>query len=428
MATPILMPKVSFVVTEGTIIEWLKKPGDPVTKGEYLLTIETEKATVDVEAPGTGLLGPSLAPKGTTVPVTTTIGYILKEGEVSPKWDMAPDESAHVEAAAPSKNEQLAQGSPEKEQVKAGEAQRSKVSPLAKRMAKELGLDLSKIKGTGPDGRILQEDIQAFVKASTPSEQKSQEPAHPMPAPQTSPAAPSPEIAMNLDGELQELSNLQRVSAERMAQSFRTAPHFYLNVQVDMSQAVVMREALLPDVEAKTGVRLSFTDILLLAVCQALKLHPTLNAMFDNGKLYRYKDINVSLAVDTPRGLTAPVFHHTDRSSLFEIAQQRSELVKRAQNSRLTLEDLSGGTFTVSNLGMFGIDVFNAIINPPQAAILAVGRIAKRPVVINEALELRSTMWLSLSVDHRVADGAEGARFLQDLVNYLENPYRILVK
>jgi pyruvate dehydrogenase E2 component (dihydrolipoamide acetyltransferase) len=189
-----------------------------------------------------------------------------------------------------------------------------------------------------------------------------------------------------------------------------------------------MREAFLPDVEAKTGVRLSFTDILLFAVCRALKLHPALNAMFDNGKLFRYKDINVSLAVDTPRGLTAPVFHQIDQSSLFEITQQRAELVKRAQNNRLTLEDLSGGTFTVSNLGMFGIDVFNAIINPPQAAILAVGRITKRPVVINDALELRSTMWLSLSVDHRVADGAEGARFLQDLVNYLENPYRILVK
>jgi pyruvate dehydrogenase E2 component (dihydrolipoamide acetyltransferase) len=426
MAIPILMPKVSFVVTEGTIIDWLKKPGDSVTKGEYLLTIETEKATVDVEAPGTGILGSLLAPKGTTVPVTTTIGYILNEGEVSPKLDLASEKPAPTEASAATGNGQQPQESIEKGQGKAGEAQWTKVSPLAKRMAKELGLDLSKIKGTGPDGRILQEDIQAYIQAAAPSEEKRQEPIQPMPmVPQS---APSPETVMSPAGELQELSSLQRVSAERMAQSFRTAPHFYLNVQVDMSQAVVMREAFLPEVEAKTGVRLSFTDILMFAVCRALKLHSALNATFDNGKLYRYKEINVSLAVDTPRGLTAPVFHQIDQSSLFEIAQQRAELVKRAQNNRLTLEDLSGGTFTVSNLGMFGIDVFNAIINPPQAAILAVGRIAKRPVVINDALELRSTMWLSLSVDHRVADGAEGARFLQDLVNYLENPYRILVK
>ncbi len=428
MAIPILMPKVSFVVTEGTIIEWLKKPGDSITKGEYILTVETEKATVDVESPGTGILGPFLAPKGTTVPVTTTIGYILSEGEVSPKLDLALTPSNQEEAAMPVENEALSQGSPEKEQEKGGEGQRVKVSPLAKRMAKEIGIDLSKVKGTGPDGRIQLEDIQAFAKTQASTEQKLQEQTQALPKDQTLQAMPSSEAGTGLEGELQELSNLQRVSAERMAQSFHTAPHFYLNVQVDMSQTVVMRESLLPDIEAKTEVRLSYTDILLLAVCRALKLHPTLNATFDNGKIYRYKDVNLSLAVDTPRGLIAPVIHKIDQLSLPEIAQKRADLVKQAQNNRLSFDDLSGGTFTISNLGMFGIDVFNAIINPPQAAILAVGRIAKRPVVINEILELRSTMWLSLSVDHRVADGAEGARFLQDLVNYLENPYRILFK
>jgi pyruvate dehydrogenase E2 component (dihydrolipoamide acetyltransferase) len=224
------------------------------------------------------------------------------------------------------------------------------------------------------------------------------------------------------------LSSLQRITAERTALSFHTAPHFYLTVQVDMSQAVVMREALLPEAEARTGSRISFTDILLFVVGRTLRMHPTLNATFDNDKLYRYKDINLCLAVDTPRGLTAAVIHQADNSSLFEIAGRRAELVERAQNNRLALDDLSGGTFTISNLGMFGIDVFNAIINPPQAAILAIGRIAKRPIVVNENLEVRSTMWLSLSVDHRVADGATASRFLQDLVNYLENPYRILVK
>ncbi len=427
MAIPILMPKLSFVVTQGTIIEWLKKPGDSVTKGEPLLVIETEKATVDVEAPGTGILGSELAPKGITVPVTTTIGYILKEGEVSPKLDATSGKPAPIEDLVASGILPQPEDAPEKDQGKSGEAQRLKISPLARRMANELGVDLTKIIGTGPDGRILQEDIQAFIKASAPLEEKGQEPIPSMPMPLALVTTPSPETIMGLTGEMQELSSLQRITAERMALSFRTAPHFYLNVQVDMSQAVAMREALLPDVEAKTGVRLSFTDILVFAVGRTLKIHPALNAMFDNDKLYRIQNINLCLAVDTPRGLTAPVFHQTDRFSLFEIAQRRVELVERAHNNRLTLDDISGGTFTVSNLGMFGIDVFNAIINPPQCAILAVGRVAKRPVVVNETLEVRSTMWLSLSVDHRAADGATAARFLQDLVKYLENPYRILM-
>lgn len=424
MAIPVLLPKLSFVVTQGTIIEWLKKPGDPITKGEPLLVIETEKATEEVEAPGTGVLGPDLAPIGTTVPVTTTIGYILAEGEVTPKLDLTFGKAAPVEASA-----EGAGGKPAEQegQEKAGETQWVKVSPLARRMAKEHGLDLAKIKGTGPEGRILQEDVQALITAPPLSISKGTGPVSVAEQPAWK-KLPSSETMAGLPGELQELTNLQRVTADRMALSFRTAPHFYLNVQVDMSQAVVMREALMPDFEDKTGVRLSFTDILLFAVSRTVGKHPALNATFDSDKLYRYRDVNLCLAVDTPRGLTAAVFHQADRSSLFDIARRRAELVERAQNNRLALDDLNGGTFTISNLGMFGIDVFNAIINPPQAAILAVGRIAKRPIVVNETLEVRSTMWLSLSVDHRAADGATAARFLQDLVRSLENPYSVLVK
>jgi pyruvate dehydrogenase E2 component (dihydrolipoamide acetyltransferase) len=451
MSIPVLLPKLSFVVTEGKIIEWLKKPGDQITKGEPLLVIETEKATEEIEAPGTGILGPELAPTGTTVPVTTTIGYILMRGELPPKLDLTFGKAALVETSVETAGEQPAGLVEQEGEEKAGEAQWIKVSPLARRMVKEHGLDLTKIKGTGPDGRILQEDVQALIAVPDPSIEKGQGPVTPASTrPATSSGVnqiagkdtrivsgvaqtilkkfPSSETMAGLPGELQELSNLQRITAERMVQSFQTAPHFYLNVQVDMSQAVVMREALLPDVEVKTGKRLSFTDILLFVVSRTMRMHPALNAMFNNDKLYRYQDINLCLAVDTPRGLTVAVIHQADRYSLFEIAQQRAEMVERAQNNRLTLDDLNGGTFTISNLGMFGIDVFNAIINPPQAAILAVGRIAKRPIVVNETLEARSTMWLSLSVDHRAADGATAALFLQDLVTHLENPYRILVK
>jgi pyruvate dehydrogenase E2 component (dihydrolipoamide acetyltransferase) len=414
MAIPILLPKVSFVVSEGTINEWLKKPGDSVTKGEPLLVIETEKATVEVEAPGSGFLGSELAPTGTTVPVTTTIGYIVDAGESSPKLELVSAQAV----SAVSQPEQATGNS----QGKAGEAQWMKGSPLARRIAKELGVDLTKVKGTGPNGRILQEDIHAFVNA------QGQRGVSQLPESLITNTTPSSQMATHVPSELQELSNLQRITAERMALSFRTAPHFYLNVQVNMSQAVVMREAFLPKVEAKAGVRLSFTDILVLAVGRAMQIHPALNAMFENDKLARYQDVNINLAIDTPRGLTAPVIHQADRLSIFEIARRRVELVERAQNNRLTPEDINNGTFTISNLGMFGIDVFHAIINPPQAAILAVGQIIKRPIVINDILELHPTMWLSLSVDHRVADGAEAARFLHDLTNYLENPYQILAE
>jgi pyruvate dehydrogenase E2 component (dihydrolipoamide acetyltransferase) len=415
MAIPILLPKVSFVVSEGTINEWLKKPGDSVTKGEPLLVIETEKATVEVEAPGSGFLGSELAPTGTTVPVTTTIGYIVDAGETSPKLESASGKPAITAASQPEQETGNSQG-------KAGEAQWTKGSPLARRLAKELGVDLAKVKGTGPNGRILQEDIQAFVNAQASGR------VSPQPKPPASKTTLSSQAAVSAPSELLELSNLQRITAERMALSFRTAPHFYLNVLVDMSQAVVMREAFLPKVEAKAGVRLSFTDILVFAVGRAMQIHPALNAMFENDKLARYQDVNINLAIDTPRGLTAPVIRQADRLSLFEIAQRRVELVERAQNNRLAPDDINNGTFTISNLGMFGIDVFHAIINPPQAAILAVGQIIKRPIVVNDILELHPTMWLSLSVDHRVADGAEAARFLQDLTKYLENPYQILAQ
>jgi pyruvate dehydrogenase E2 component (dihydrolipoamide acetyltransferase) len=342
--------------------------------------------------------------------VTTTIGYIVAEGELSPTLALP---SGSPVTAAPEETQA------EQDQGKSGESQWTKVSPLARRIAKELGVDLTKVKGTGPNGRIQQEDIQAFVDSQGRRQAAS------TPGAASSEFAPA---AMNVPAEMQELSNLQRITAERMTSSFRTAPHFYLNVQVDMSQAVVMREAYLPEVEAKVGTRLSFTDILVFAAGRALKAHPALNAKFDNDKLSRFQDVNICLAIDTPRGLTAPVIRQADQLSLFEIARRRRELVERAQDNQLGPDDLVDGTFTISNLGMFGIDSFHAILNPPQAAILASGQISKRPIVVNDSLELRPTLWLSLSVDHRVADGAVAARFLQTLTAYLENPYQALME
>ncbi|RPI58628.1 MAG: 2-oxo acid dehydrogenase subunit E2 [Chloroflexi bacterium] len=446
MAIPILMPKLSFVVTQGTIVEWLKGPGEPVTKGEPLLVVESEKATVDIESPGTGVLGPELAAVGTTVPVTTTIGYLLEPGEVSPRLNLTPAPPAedHVRAVS---------AAPQVEE--AGDGQRLKASPSARRLAQEHGVDLAGLSGSGPGGRITQEDVQAYVNARAEAEAS---PARVTPAARrlataldvdlagvegtgprgritlddikgASHAAPGPETGAGAGpaGEWVELTSIQRLTGERMSTSFHTAPHFYLSVEADMRQATALRETLLPAVEARAGVRLSLTDVLLAAVAQALAAHPALNASFEEGRLRRFQEINPCLAVDTPRGLTVPVFHGADRLSLAEIARRRVDVVDRARDNRLGPEDLQGGTFTISNLGMFGIDVFHAIINPPQAAILAVGRVARRPRAVGEALELVPTVWLSLSVDHRVTDGATAARFMQDLVSLIENPYQVLV-
>jgi len=454
MATPILMPKLSFVVTQGTIIEWLKEPGETVTKGEFLLTVESEKAIVDVEAPGNGILGAQLAPPGTTVPVTAVIGYLLEPGEESPQLVLDQTGPESAESTLRLEQPAAAAGPALKERIKA--------SPSAKRLATEHGIDLASIEGSGPDGRILQEDVEAYMQRQTEqkeagsnrlqvspvarrvadrlgvdlrgiegtgprgriTKQDVEQAAQPTPE---KPSVSSPPLSPGLTVEAVELTAIQRVAAERMAQSFRTAPHFYLNVEMDMSRVVEMRTMLLPGIEAKHGVRLSYTDILVYAVGRALRAHPDLNASFEGDALARYKEINPCLAVDTPQGLTVPVFYGADHLSLSQIALRRAEVVQKAQNNRLGGDDLKDGTFTLSNLGMFGIDVFQAIINPPQAAILAVGSIARRPVVVGDALEIRPTMWLTLSVDHRAADGATAARFLQELTGYLKNPYQMLV-
>lgn len=441
MAISILMPKVSFIVTEGTIVSWLKEPGEVVEKGEPLFQMESEKATIEVESPGSGIMGNNFAPAGTTVPVTTTIGYLLQPGEACPALHIGSSPAEREEA--PTVQEQPAEPKSE------AKRDRVKASPLAKRLADENGVDLEKVTGTGPNGRITQDDVQNYIQ-----EQAS---AAGTPKKESIPAAPSrgiqpvetqsiqstdsgvssahkvveqvrslPDMEL-LESELVTMTNIQRVAAERMAMSFGTAPHFYLSLQVDMSQAVAMRQALLPAIEAKSGVRLSFTDILTAAVALSLVKHPELNAAYENGSVRRFGPVNIGLAVDTPRGLTVAVLHQADRLSLAELARKRSEVTERARINQSRPEELSQGTFTISNLGMFGIDLFNAIINPPQAAILAVGRIVKRPVVVEDTLSILPTMWMSLSVDHRVADGASGARFLQTLVGILENPYRLIV-
>jgi len=450
MATPILMPKMSFVVDEATILEWLKQPGDEVTKGEPLLEVESEKATVEIESPGTGILGPELAPPDTTVPLTTIIGYLLEPGETSPKLELFGRDGTQEKAIEAGSSQSTSEAEKRGSQKTEGELVRA--SPSAKRLAREKGVELAAVEGTGPKGRITEKDVIAFIKTQagqprsvriTPLARKlasdlgidlrsiqgsgrgGRVTAEDVKIASLEPAPVL--VGLDMKTEIVERTTIQRITAERMTFSFQKVPHFYLNVQINMSRAVAMREALLPSIEAKAGVRLSFSDILVGAVAHSLRAYPDMHVSFENDQLKRLSDINVGLAIDTARGLVAPVFYKADQLSLAEIASRRVDVIERANQNRLTPDDMGGGTFTISNLGMFGIDSFSAIVNPPQAAILAVGRITKQAVVVDDALQIQPAMWMTLSVDHRAVDGAGAARFLQHLVRYLEEPYKMLV-
>lgn len=457
MATSIVMPKLGFIMTEGTVVEWLRRPGDRVAKGEPLVVVQTEKATVETEAPATGMLSSRLAAPGSLVPVATIIGYILEAGE-----ELPPNTVVGIESIVDTvKND--SSGADGREQAPAVETQDRDethggvivASPSAKRLAREQNVDLAKVAGTGPQGRIVDRDVLAYLDRRTISPKDSSQ--------HISPAARNLAIKLGVDlsgvvgtgpggrvliedvnlaasasacseskasvpaVEKFRLNPIQKIAAERMGISFRTAPHFYLELQVDMYSATSLRLEWLPTVESATGRRLSFSDLLVAITAKTLKGHPDLNATYEGDQIAVFRDVNVGLAVDTPQGLTVPVIHGADQISLVEIVRKRAELVERARNGRLTLDDITGGTFTISNLGMFGIDSFQAIINPPQTAILALGRIARRPVVIDDGLYVRPTMMLTLSVDHRVADGAKAARFLKALVDNLENPRGLLM-
>jgi pyruvate dehydrogenase E2 component (dihydrolipoamide acetyltransferase) len=266
--------------------------------------------------------------------------------------------------------------------------ERVKASPRARRLAQEKGVDLSQVRGTGPEGRITEKDLLDFLAAQ----------------------------------ELLTPGPIQRLTAQRMAESFTSTPHFYLTIEAKATKLVELRERLCPIIEGKAGVRLTFTDILIVLVAKALRDHPLANASWEEGSIRIWKEINIGLATALKEGLVVPVIKRADEKGLAQIAKERKELADKAAEGRLRLEELEGGTFTLTNLGMFGVDEFGAIINPPQSAILAVGRIAERPVVEEGQVVARPTIRLTLSVDHRVLDGAEGARFLSDLKALIEEP------
>jgi pyruvate dehydrogenase E2 component (dihydrolipoamide acetyltransferase) len=388
LATDVIMPALGVAQEKGTLLQWLKSEGESVLKGEPLMEVETDKATVEIEAPASGVLRNLTASAGDEVPVGNRIAVILAPGEKL--------ESEFRPAGAPPPETQKTASAENKETSPAASKISGTVlsSPAARRIAREKGIDLSKLRGTGPDGAIVAED----VLRGGPPEASARGPAR--------------------TKETVQLTPMRRIVGERMAQSKQTAPHFYLSMDVDMTEIGRRRSALKEKKE--TAPVPSLNDYILAACARTLKDFPSVNAAFTEKGVEHYDDINIGMAVALEDGLVVPVIRNADRLSLAELAKQSRELAEKAQKKKLFPLDYEGGTFTVSNLGMFGVDNFIAIINPPQCAILAVGRVAPRVVPYGEGIAVRLLMTMTLSADHRVVDGANAARFLEQVKKRLE--------
>ena len=393
MPTNVIMPALGVAQQTGTLLKWLKAEGQSVAKGEPLMEIETDKATVEVEAAAAGVLTQVIAKAGDEVPVGQTIAFIVAPGESSPE-KMAP--SASPSTATQKKAPQptvkpVAQPGPVESRT-----ERLLASPAAKRIAREEAIDLTTVKGSGPEGSIVAQDVLQAAKQRSPS----------------SIAAPAVQ-------EIAPLSSMRRIAGERMTQSKQSAPHFYISMDIDMTAVSKLRTAWK---ERGADGAPSINDFIVHACARALKDFPSLNSTFTEQGIKLHKDINIGMAVALDEGLVVPVIHNTDRLSLGELAVQARALIDKAQKKKLFPLDYEGGTFTVSNLGMLGVDSFIAIINPPQCAILAVGRVTPRVVAEDDMFSIKSCMTATLSADHRIVDGAIAARFLRQVKELLETP------
>ena len=406
MATEVKLPRLGQGMESGTIVKWLKAEGEPVKKREPLYELDTDKVTQEVEAEADGVLLKIVVDEG-EVEVGRTIAVIGKEGEDVPDLaaPSAPESSNGSSAAPAAAAEPKAEAeAPSEPAPSASEPTggRVKASPLARRIAREKGVDIAQVRGTGPDGRVIAEDVEKATAAPAPA------------------AAPATSFAPVGEPETIELSSTRRTIARRLTEAWQ-APVFQLQVTADMTAALAVREALvarLREGETKPTVN----DLLTKLVAAALVRHPAVNAHFADDRIVRFPSAHVGIAVAAPAGLIVPVVRDADRRTIAEIAAARADLVGRAREGKLRREDLDGGTFTISNLGMFGIDRFVAVRNPPQAAILAVGQVSEQPVVLDGELVARSVAHLTLTCDHRAIDGADGAEFLQTLKGLLEQP------
>ena len=422
------MPRLSDTMDRGTIAHWNKKAGDRVKRGEVLLEIETDKANMELESYSDGILAKIMVAEGETANVGAPIGIVAKDEAELKEIDSG---SAGVAAQSsengkPEPAEAAAAQVPEPTEAvspAASENGRVKASPLARRIAQQRGIDLSHVTGTGPGGRIVREDVESFVPLGASASQPAPvAPGYPEAVGKPQPAAH--EQAPPAADEQVPLTRMQQTVATRLAQSMSTAPHFYVTAEIDMTHAVRMRAQIN---DAEPDLKVSFNDLVVKAAGVTLRKFPQINASFNGAGITRRADVNIGIAVDLPGGLIVPVLKHVDRKGLREIATETKDLVAAAREARLKPDSFEGGTFTVSNLGMFGVDQFTAIINPPESAILAVGAIAEKPVVVDGQIVIRSRMRVTLSCDHRVIYGADAAAFLAELRRTLEHPVLALL-
>ena len=409
MAISVVMPALEMAQETGKLVSWMKKEGEPVKKGEMLLEVETDKAVVEIEAQGDGILGGVTAKVGDVVPVGQTIAWLLKPGEAVPAPTGATQTgrtgaaagTAVAAAAAPAAAEPAS-------------AAGARISPKARKLAREHGVDIARIKGSGPGGEILADDILNAGKKGGPEGPPLR--AVPPAAATAGPASAPVGASTGPAGPADAVTSIGRIMAERTTQSWTTVPHFFVARDVDASALNRARQALIPGIEQSHGVKVTHTDLMVAVVARALRKHPRMNGSWSNGSITLNKDVNVALAMAVENAVVTAVIRHADSATLGDIAKQRKELSERARGGRLQPADITGATFTISNLGMFSVDAFTAIIVPPQAGILAVGAIADRVVAVDGMIGVRPMMTLTLSSDHRLIDGARAAAFLNDVV------------
>jgi pyruvate dehydrogenase E2 component (dihydrolipoamide acetyltransferase) len=464
------MPVLGETMNEGTVVEWLKQEGQPVSRGEVLFTVESDKATLEVEAPADGYLRQILVPAGTTVPVLTVVGLItgmpdepVEESanqQISKSANRQIGKSANQRAPSapllPGSSAPLLPGSP------APPPPRLFASPRARKLAREKGVDLGRVSGSGPDGRIVERDVAAYLAALpavTPVARRMAEQAgldlravqgsgpggritkedveRAIASTSAAPSFPSlpplPSLPPSAPAEVP-LSGIRAVIARRMAESHQTTAPVTLTTEADATEFVALRERLKASLAGELGFNLGYNDLLIKLVARALREFPYMNARLDGdgsadltaGVIRQLAQVHVALAVDTERGLLVPVVRDADRKGLAEIARQVRDLVERARAGQALPDELSGSTFTITNLGAYEVDAFTPIINLPETAILGVGRIKARPAAVDGEVCVRQTMWLSLTFDHRLVDGAPAARFLQRIKQLVEEPYLLL--
>jgi pyruvate dehydrogenase E2 component (dihydrolipoamide acetyltransferase) len=407
MAKEVFMPKLGMTMETGTIMQWMVKEGEIVAAGDVLLEVMTNKINIEVEAYEDGTILKIYYGEGEDVPVNQVIAFIGQQGEIVPEH---PPSSGDIQAEAllvePSKVEEVV----EEDMVI---IEKPRATPAARKLARQNELNLTQIVGSGSRGRIHVNDVRTHISSSLRAFSE----------PTKVPVVP----VLSMEDKSIKISGMRKVIGERMLRSTQEAPHVTLHSEADMSRAVQLRAELLPLIEKKTGLRLSYTEIILKAVAIALRDHPMVQATLENGVIKLHNQIHIGLAVSHPNGLLVPVIQEVDQLGLAKLTEKTKEVARDAREGKLSPDLLYGGTFTVSNLGMYAVDQFTPIINLPETAILGVGRIKEKPVGVKGEIVLRPMMALSLSFDHRTIDGAPAAAFLTQLIDTLENPSKLLV-